>query len=108
MITAMQSNLEAVSLQCLISVIKWFTAIPLMFIMVLALRWLFIKFKDYESVDEWDDGMWVYGIPCLILGLCLGCTAIAFICTIPYWNFIGVNHPDIYMVHLSIDRTLSN
>ena len=104
---ATQYALEVVSLQCLISVLDWLVFVPFLLVIGLVVRWLYWKFKDYKAEDHWDDGRWGYGVPAIILFVVWVGVFIAFLCTIPYWSFIGINHPDLYMVHIAMDKILN-
>lgn len=96
--TVAKYALEVTSINCLIAVIQDFLLllIPLAFAIVARTCW---QNKRAEEYSDWE-------IPAIIA------TVLAFLCGIgviinivgDMWKFIGIFHPDLYLIHMALQK----
>lgn len=104
--------LEVVSLQCIWNVSAWI----LSFVIFVLCLWLCLSsIKKDVQIDESNRAKYgndrndncLYTIVAIVSGV-IGVAAFGFtVFGFPYWSFIGINHPDLYVVHLALDKVLS-
>lgn len=101
--TATKHVLQITSLNCVMNLLPLVYLIPLLVVFFVISWKLFIKIKDTKIYDK-EFAWFLWGLGSFVLGGIIITAVLAL--TLNGWNWVCIFRPDLYLVHLAVQKVL--